>query len=332
MGTDLHARARLLRNLVEPIAAGVYFAPEAQQRYGDLGLNYFEGYFCSRSACLGKAPWSVVCAAFGAFKPAVVEQAVTGGWSKTDPEPLLDARLAGADEQLQRLLGEPGQEVKEATEILFSLTDGVDPSGRMLYSGLSVLPAPDTPMGLLWRAADLVREHRGDGHIAAWISRTDSCEITVMTELSWGLPPGAYVFTRGWSPEEVDAARERFASEDCSTATTSSPRRVGRSARRSSTTPISPSATSSTGSATAPMSCSRCSSRWPRRSSTAAATRSTSPSCAAHADRANARSPKLQPWRASCGMSDRSYGVRCWLRRSRDGMTRAAPRLKLPTG
>jgi hypothetical protein len=208
--TDLHARARLLRNLVEPIAAGVYFAPEAQQRYGNLGLNYFEGYFCSRSACLGKAPWSVVCAAFGAFKPAVVEQAVTGGWSKTDPEPLLGARLAGADEQLQRLLGEPGQEVKEATEILFSLTDGVDPSGRMLYSGLSVLPTPDTPMGLLWRAADLVREHRGDGHIAAWISRTDSCEITVMTELSWGLPPGAYVFTRGWSPEEVDAARERL--------------------------------------------------------------------------------------------------------------------------
>jgi hypothetical protein len=212
VGTDLHATARLLRNLVEPIAAGVYFAPEAQQRYGDLGLNYFEGYFCSRGACLGKAPANVICAAFGAFKPAVVEQAVTGGWSKTDPQPLLDARLAGADEQLQRLLGEPGPEVKEATEILFSITEGVDPSGRMLHSGLAALPLPDTPMGLLWRAADLVREHRGDGHIAAWISRTDSCEITVMTELSWGLPPGGYVFTRGWSPEEVDSARDRLRS------------------------------------------------------------------------------------------------------------------------
>jgi len=207
---DLHETARRLRNLVEPIAAGVYFAPEAQQRYEEQGLNYFEGYFCSRGACLGKAPWSVICAAFGAFKPAVVEQAVTGGWSKTDPEPLLDARLAGATEQLTRLLGEPGPEVKEATEILFSLTDGVDPSGRMLYSGLSVLPVPDTPMGRLWRAADLVREHRGDGHIAAWVSCADSCEITVLTELTWGLQPGAYVFTRGWNEEEVDAARERL--------------------------------------------------------------------------------------------------------------------------
>ena len=210
MGSDLHETARHLRNLVEPIAAGVYFAPEAQQRYEERGLNYFEGYFCSRGACLGKAPWSVICAAFGAFKPAVVEQAVTGGWSKTDAEPMLAARLAGATDQLTRLLGEPGPEVKEATEILFSLTDGVDRSGRMLFSGLSVLPVPDTPMGRLWHAADLVREHRGDGHIAAWISRTDSCEITVLTELTWGLHPGAYVFTRGWNEEEVDAARERL--------------------------------------------------------------------------------------------------------------------------
>jgi len=210
VGSDLHENARRLRNLVEPLAAGVYFAPEAQQRYEALGLNYFEGYFCSRGACLGNAPWSVICAAFGAFKPAVVEQAVTRGWSKTDAEVLLEARRDGATEQLNRLLGEPGPEMTQATDILFSLTEGVDPSGRMLYAGLSVLPVPDTPMGRLWRAADLVREHRGDGHIAAWVSRTDSCEITLLTELTWGLQPGAYVFTRGWDQDDVDAARARL--------------------------------------------------------------------------------------------------------------------------
>src|SRR5262249_56101499 len=68
----------------------------------------------------------------------------------------------------------------------------------------------DAGMGGVWRGADLVREHRGDGHIAAWVSRTDSCEITVLTELMWGLQPGAYVFTRGWSQEDVDAARGRL--------------------------------------------------------------------------------------------------------------------------
>ena len=90
------------------------------------------------------------------------------------------------------------------------MTDGVDPSGRMLFSGLSVLPAPDTPFGGLWHAADLVREHRGDGHIAAWIPHVDSTEITVMTELAWGIPPRSYVFTRGWTEDEVDAAYDRL--------------------------------------------------------------------------------------------------------------------------
>jgi helix-turn-helix protein len=209
---DLHATARTLRSLTEPIAAGVYFAPEAIDGYAALGLNYFEGYFCSRSACLGEAPWSVVCAAFAAFKPAAVESAVTGGWAKTNAATLLDARLAGATAQLERLIGDIAapDDVARATALLYELTDGVDPSGRMLYSGLSALPRPTTPFGALWHAADLVREHRGDGHIAAWIPHVDSTEITVLTELAWEIPPRSYVFTRGWSPEEVDAAYARL--------------------------------------------------------------------------------------------------------------------------
>src|SRR3954471_13822974 len=209
---DIVKEARRLRNVTEPIAAGVYFAPEAIQGYEALGLDYFQGYFCSRSACLGAAPWSVVCAAFAAFKPAAVESAVTAGWQKTDPQSMLDARLAGAAAQLERLVGDVAKpaDVERASEILYSLTDGVDPSGRMLYAGLSIQPRPDSLFGSFWHAADLVREHRGDGHIAAWIPYTDSTEITVLTELAWGIPPRSYVFTRGWSEEEVDAAYERL--------------------------------------------------------------------------------------------------------------------------
>jgi hypothetical protein len=209
---DLQTTARRLRNVTEPIAAGVYFAPEAIDGYKALGLDYFEGYFCSRSACLGEAPWTVVCAAFGAFKPAAVESAITSGWTKTDAPAMLAARRDGATAQLERLLGDVAdpQDVKRATALLYELTDGVDPSGRMLYAGLSVQPRPESTFGDLWHAADLVREHRGDGHIASWIPFTDSTEITVLTELAWGIPPRSYVFTRGWSEEEVDAAYERL--------------------------------------------------------------------------------------------------------------------------
>jgi hypothetical protein len=190
----------------------VYFAPEAHQGYEAQGLDYFEGYFCSRSACLGAAPWTVVCAAFAAFKPEAVESSVTNGWAKTTPAPMLAAREAGATAQLERLVGpvvDPAG-VARATEILFAATDGVDRSGRALFAGLSILDRPTTPFGALWRAADLVREHRGDGHIAAWMPHVDSTEITVMTELVWDIPPRSYVFTRGWNEAEVDAAYERL--------------------------------------------------------------------------------------------------------------------------
>ncbi len=212
MTLALSQTARAIRNATEPIAAGVYFAPEAQAEYQALGLNYFESYFCSRSACLGAAPWSVVCAAFAAFKPAAVQTAVTAGWAATTPAALLRAREIGATAQLERILGDVASDadVARATEILFSMTDGVDPSGRALYAGLSVLGRPASPFGALWRAADLVREHRGDGHIAAWIPHVDSTEITVLTELAWGIPARSYVFTRGWNEEEVDAAYARL--------------------------------------------------------------------------------------------------------------------------
>lgn len=209
---DVHATARRLRELVEPLAAAVYFAPEAQERYEALGLNYFEGYFCSRSATLGAAPWRVVSGVFAAFKPEIVERAVTGGWAKTQPQALLDARLAGARHQYLRMVGEPTGAMVAAADLLLELTDGLDMSGRPLFAGLAgqPVPGPDDPAGRLWRAADRVREHRGDGHIAAWISHVDATEITVLTELWWGIEPGSYVWTRGWGGDEVDAARVRL--------------------------------------------------------------------------------------------------------------------------
>jgi hypothetical protein len=212
MEPELHDTARRLRRLVEPLAAAIYFAPEAQQRYEALGLNYFEGYFCSRSACLGAAPWRVVAGVFAAFKPSVVEQAVTGGWQKTDPDALLEARLAGAQDQIRRMVGEPGDDFVRAADLLLELTEGVDGSGRPLFSGLAGLPVPgpDDPVGRLWRAADRVREHRGDGHIAAWIAHLDATEITVLTELWWDIEPGSYVWTRGWDGDDVAAARARL--------------------------------------------------------------------------------------------------------------------------
>lgn len=207
---DLSRTARTLRDLVEPIAASVYYAPEAFDRYESLGLSYFPGYFCSRGGCMGKAPGAVIAAAFAVFKPSMVEEAVAEGWARTDPEPVLEARLAGAVEQLTRILGEPDDDVRRATAILRSLTDDLEVAGRPVFAGLTTLPWPESEWGALWRAADLVREHRGDGHVSAWIAHVDPVEITLMTELWWRIPLGSYVKTRGYEEDEVDAARRRL--------------------------------------------------------------------------------------------------------------------------
>ena len=46
-----------------------------------------------------------------------------------------------------------------------------DPTGRPMFAGLSRLPWPDHQLGQLWHAATQLREYRGDGHLAACVTR-----------------------------------------------------------------------------------------------------------------------------------------------------------------
>jgi hypothetical protein len=118
MTSDFQEKARRLRNAVEPVAAGVYFAPEAHATYAALG---FEGspvtqdgvarpdlkaYFTSRGACMGQVPGEVVAAAFGCFNPKVVVPAVGAGWQITSREAILQARERAAAAMLQRTVGD----------------------------------------------------------------------------------------------------------------------------------------------------------------------------------------------------------------------------------
>ena len=204
----MKAVSRRLRDLCEPIAGSVYFVPEAQDNYRALGLeNFAESYFISRGACLGNPSGEVICAAFGVFNPDVVLPAVATGWAKTDPATILDARQNGATSGLERILGDA--DVSRAVEILRPVMESVDYAGRALFAGLRSLPFPDHELAQLWRVCDYVRERRGDGHIAAWVSHgCPMIEISVLTELAWGLQIGQYSPTRGWSKEQIAAATE----------------------------------------------------------------------------------------------------------------------------
>ena len=197
---------RKLGTLVEPLAAGVYFAPEAHERYVALGApaDFWAGYYCSRGACLGQTPPEVVAAAFGVFNPAHLNEQMPIGWATgSTPEQYWAARVEGATLQLERLLGEKPDGAERATELLRKIADGMQTAGRPFYAGLKSMPWPGTICGDLWHAADLVREHRGDTHTAAWTLSYTAPEIMMLTELWWDLPHGSYLASRHWSPEDV---------------------------------------------------------------------------------------------------------------------------------
>ena len=135
--------------------------------------------------------------------------------------------------------------------------------GRALFSGLLSLGMPDDPMGAFWRAADLVREHRGDSHIAAWIDADlDACEIGVLTDPWRGQPLKSWVRSRGWTEDELDGAIERLRRPRLPRRRRRSRRPAGTCARRSSRRPTTWRAASSPRSATTPTGCSSSSTRW----------------------------------------------------------------------
>lgn len=196
---------RKLGTLVEPLAAAVYFAPEARAAYAELGDvdGFWAPYYASRGACLGETPGLVVAAAFGVFNPVHIAEQLEVAWKVATPSQWWTARVRGATAQLERLLGESPDGAQRATELLRRIAEASPVSGHPFYAGLVSQPWPGTMVGDLWHAADLVREHRGDTHTAAYnaLGYTPT-EMMMLTELWWGLPHGLYLASRHW---DVDA-------------------------------------------------------------------------------------------------------------------------------
>lgn len=210
--STVRAVSRRLWDLIEPIASSVYFVPEVHSAFERLGLAGFgSGYFCSRAACMGQVPGEVVVATFAVFNPAIVLAAVQDGWSKTDAPTVLAARLEGQRAALTRMLGDTADDgaLTRAAEIMLRAAEVAPVAGRPLFAGLRSLGLPGDPLGDMWRAADLLREHRGDSHILAWSAmHVSPVEITLMTELWWGQRVGGYVRTRGWAHDQIEAGIE----------------------------------------------------------------------------------------------------------------------------
>ena len=236
--------ARRLAAALEPFVGQVYFSPECHAAYAALGFNPSPGdangvalpdgaaYFTSRGSVMGQVHGTVVAAAFGVFNPAVVVPAVAYGWTLTDATTICTARTDGALAQLRRILGDEPDGLHRAVQLLLTAVEPLRPDGKPLFAGISAQPMPEPPLGVAWRLGDMLREYRGDAHVAAWTGAGfDPPEIGLLTELYWGLPPRSYVRTRAWSSDDLDAAEERLRSRGLLTADGAALTEAGRTER-----------------------------------------------------------------------------------------------------
>jgi hypothetical protein len=222
------AAARSMWVLFEPVHGVSYFTDEARQAFEQAGLRgFWRGYFAGRAAPMGEVGAAPVVAAFFSFAPAMVARAVPGVWQLAAPARALAVRQAGAVAALQRLLTEAGVDsaaIEAAADQLAAAAASLDGAGRVLGASNAALPMPGEPLAQLWHAATVLREHRGDGHVAALVAADlDGAEALALragvdlaadgahSRVSGGWTREVLQPIRGWTDPEWDAAAARLA-------------------------------------------------------------------------------------------------------------------------
>jgi hypothetical protein len=197
---------RRLRDAIEPIATICYWSEPAYDAYAALGLDFLQGYVWSRGCVLGEPDGSVVAAVFGVFEPGLIGQLYDAARATAGLADIRAARETGAVTALRTVLGAPEQ-VAEVTGALRQAAEAADTAGRPLFAGLTGLPWPADELGQLWHACAMLRELRGDSHLAACVAAgLTGLEANILTELQVGWPLHSYTATRGWPPEAMNLA------------------------------------------------------------------------------------------------------------------------------
>jgi hypothetical protein len=220
------ATARLMWTLFEPVHVLSYFAAEPMAAFEQAGLRgFWRGYFAGRASPLGSVAAAPVVAAFFSFAPAMVERALPGVWQLIPPADALTVREAGAVAALRRLLAAaavPPAATEAAAHELVEATTGLSAAGHVLGAANAALPVPDDPLARLWHAATVLREHRGDGHVAALaaadLDGAEALALRAGVSLAGGSAPGGISFwtreqlqpIRGWTDADWAAATARL--------------------------------------------------------------------------------------------------------------------------
>jgi hypothetical protein len=213
----MNSMARRMFELVEPIGVIPYSAEEPNEAMFALGFtNYWDTYFAGRAAPLGRVPAELVDALFYNFAPGEVARHIPKVWQTTTPEAAIAARRRGCVEALRRILGDhvDAPAFARATELLLAAATSAPVEGRPMYAALRATLIPDDVVARFFHAASLLREHRGDGHIAALMTEgVGGLEAHVLLALDANMPAEKFGrihhLPRGQIAAVIDGMRDR---------------------------------------------------------------------------------------------------------------------------
>lgn len=208
-------RVRQMWHLLEPLHAVLYYAPEAFEEAAVLGYRTDErwpSYFAWRAAPLGAVDAERIAETFYSFSPQMVREHIPAAWSVASPDAVVAARTKAVDRTYRTLFGEQvtGPEIAEAAALARRVAEAADVTGRPLAGANAALPWPDEPHQALWHAATVLREHRGDGHIAALAEAGLDPVESLVSFAGIGAARPEVFESRAWSDEEWSAARGRL--------------------------------------------------------------------------------------------------------------------------
>ena len=212
MATPLVRRAHNATNSLHSL---IYFAQEPEEQFTALGLEPGRmSYFAGRAAPMGAVGPGVVTATFYNFSPALVARCIPRAWALASPAAIVAARFAAVDVVLRRLLGDlaDSPELAKMSGLLREAASACTPEGRPLYAGHADLDWPDGPLPEFWHGLTLIREYRGDGHIAALVAAGLSGLEALVTHTATGrgFVPAFARASRGWTQQEWDDAVARL--------------------------------------------------------------------------------------------------------------------------
>jgi hypothetical protein len=195
---------------IEVIHDVVYFAPDIRERFDAIGLKgWWMAYFASRSAALGTPGPELVTALFYGFAPRAVERVLPDAWAMAERQVILDTRVQLARDALGPAVAD--LDIEPLATVLETIVDGLDLAGRALAAAHAAVDRPEDTLGRLWWAATVLREYRGDSHVALLTTNDLDGAAANALALADGRAPERQRETRGWTEEEWEDAFSRLA-------------------------------------------------------------------------------------------------------------------------